>query len=454
MNHCIALLQKDNPQKKLYWLLFGACNVIIIGLAIAEAKWYYLLIVLAPFFIYCSIKNPFILPFGLYVFLVPFDRILDVIGFAQGATLTKFIGILTILVLSLKGTFEKKIIKTDSASLVLMLFVAYSVLTNVWAIEPKIVLSKMPTLVGLFIFYLVASTYKMREQEFNTLKWCILFGGIMACILTFYSFQSGSGYGHTERATITLQDESINPNFLSFNLLIPMSICIQMMLASTKKAHKAFFLCIFLFILYVIILTGSRKSLVGAAVIISFYITHIKNNKLTFVTIALTGFIVLLSIAPDFVVERIGGSLEDRGAGRLDIWLVGIKALERYWLLGAGFGNFPMAFNEFTNRSAYFVGLLRAAHNLYLQVLVETGVIGLLLLMWSLTKHHGLLKIRLVRDDLNRVMLRASFWSLLAAGLFADILLNKSFWLLFMMMVMYKNIGPTTRLPFQGKRLR
>jgi hypothetical protein len=82
----------------------------------------------------------------------------------------------------------------------------------------------MPTLVGLFVFYLIVSSYKIQEHEYNTLKWCILFGGILAAIVSFNLFQSGLGYGHTQRATITVQDASINPNALAISMLMPLSI--------------------------------------------------------------------------------------------------------------------------------------------------------------------------------------------------------------------------------------
>jgi O-antigen ligase len=434
----MALLRKDTSQKKLYWLLFGACNVIIIGLAIAEAKWYYLLIAIAPFFIYCSIKNPFILPFGLYVFLVPFDRILDVIGFAQGATLTKFVGILTILVLSLKGTFENKIIKPDPASLVMMLLVTYCVLTNIWAIKPEMVFSKVPTLVSLFVFYLIASSYKIKAEEYNVLKWCILLGGILAAALTLKSFESGAFYGHSQRATIAFGDEAINPNTVAISLLLPLSISLQMMLSDLRKSRKALFVCIFLLLSYAVIITGSRKSLLGLVVILAFYISHTR-NKMVFGAFVSAAMMVLLLAAPEYFTERVGLSLEDRGAGRLDIWYVGIKALQRYWMSGAGLGNFPLAFNEFINEGAASLHFSRGAHNHYLMILIETGIVGLSLMLWTLIKHYQLLKSRLVKYDLDFIMLKASFWSIMTAGLFADIFYHKSFWLLLMMIVMYRN---------------
>lgn len=440
MNHYITKTINGTWRKRVTWILFGAFLTIIMAFAIAEAKWHYLLIVSAPFFIYIAIKSPFILPFGLYVLLIPFDPILAVLGFAKGATLTKFIGILAILVLTLKGFIENKFIRPGSVAIIFMLFIAYCFLTFLWAIDSGHVFSQMPTLIGLFVFYLITSLYKIKEQEYKALTWCVLFGGILAAVLTFYMFNTGLGFAHTQRATITLMHESLNPNALAISLLIPVSVCTQMMfIKPVKKIHRVFFLCLFLLMVYVIILTGSRKSLIGVGIILAFFYTHIK-NKLTFATIALIGAMVLLALTPDYFIERIGSSIEDGGAGRLVIWHVGVKALREYWLLGAGFGNFPLAFNQFINEVPSFAGFSRGAHNIYLMILIETGVVGLFLFFWTLKKHYELLKVHSMRQDLNLVMLKASFWSILIAGFFADILLDKACWLLFMMIVMYRNV--------------
>jgi O-antigen ligase len=442
MNNYIASTKSDRIWKNMLWLLFGAFSVMIIGIALAKQNWLYLVIPIVPYFIYFSVKHPFVFPFGLYVLLIPFNSLLDVIGFAPGATLTKLFGILTILVLSLKGAFEKKFIKPESASLVLMLFVVYCLLTSVWAINQDVVSSQVPTVLGLFIFYLIVSAYKIQDEDFNSLKRCIFIGGILAASFTIYSYQSGLFYGHSFRATMTIEDSTVNPNTIGFSLLMPLSICVQMMLSSRKKMHKIFLFSIFLLLSYVIVVTGSRKALLGIAIILAVYNTRIR-NKLTFGTVALVAMTAVILIAPDYFTERIGQSLTDRGAGRLDIWDVGIAALQRYWLLGAGLGNFPLAFNKFVNEGGgNFVGFARDAHNIYLMVLVETGIIGLSLLLWTFKKHHTLLRSRLIQDDLNIVMLRASFWSTLLVGFFANIFLSKSFWLMLMMIAMYRNVSP------------
>ncbi len=94
-------------------IVFG----IIAGISIASGKLQYLLLFLSiPLIILC-IKKPFIFPFGLYVALLPLEPLLVLTGERGGATLTKFIGILTALVLLFKGVFEKNLKYPDNAAL-------------------------------------------------------------------------------------------------------------------------------------------------------------------------------------------------------------------------------------------------------------------------------------------------------------------------------------------------
>src|SRR3989304_4061795 len=88
---------RENFLKSKLWVILGIFVVLFLGYAIADENWFYLGALLIPLFIYLSIEKPFIFPFGFYVFLLPFDRILTLSDSGKGATLTKYIGVLTML---------------------------------------------------------------------------------------------------------------------------------------------------------------------------------------------------------------------------------------------------------------------------------------------------------------------------------------------------------------------
>jgi O-antigen ligase len=165
----------------------------------------------------------------------------------------------------------------------------------------------------------------------------------------------------------------------------------------------------------------------------------LKKKKISFGLVATALGFIVMTFVPDYFVERISQAGETGGAGRLDIWYVGWRALEKYWLVGAGFGNFPNAYTEFADYAPHFQGGNRASHNIFVGSFVEVGVIGLSLLVLAIIKHFRLIQLRGIRFDKELIMLNAVFWGMLVSSLFLDTLLYKPFWLLWMMIVMYRN---------------
>lgn len=72
---------------------------------------------------------------------------------------------------------------------------------------------------------------------------------------------------------------------------------------------------------------------------------------------------------------------ETSNKGRLEIWQYSVESVYRHPILGIGVGNFPFALEE--KITAAKKGA--SAHNLYLDILVETGILGLGAFLWMVT---------------------------------------------------------------------
>ncbi len=85
------------------------------------------------------------------------------------------------------------------------------------------------------------------------------------------------------------------------------------------------------------------------------------------------------------------GAREENDTGRPDIWRVGFEVVKDKPILGAGFGNYiyeaPRHLFEagYVRRSDLIIVTPLPAHNMYLHVLVDSGVVGLALFMVILT---------------------------------------------------------------------
>jgi len=99
-------------------------------------------------------------------------------------------------------------------------------------------------------------------------------------------------------------------------------------------------------------------------------------------------FVFFFGVASQAARDRITES--DGGSGRTDIWKVGWRLVEDNPVLGVGGGNFQVSSIHYllvpgTIRfDEYIVDLPTVAHNAYLQVLAETGIVGLVLFLVSI----------------------------------------------------------------------
>ena len=105
----------------------------------------------------------------------------------------------------------------------------------------------------------------------------------------------------------------------------------------------------------------------------------LKNRKLIFVVAAL--LLTCQTVAPVAVQERINmtygkdNTLETSADQRVQLWTDAAQLISDNPIVGSGFATYM-----FMGR----VGHLRDTHNIYIKVLVETGIVGLLIFLWLL----------------------------------------------------------------------
>lgn len=95
------------------------------------------------------------------------------------------------------------------------------------------------------------------------------------------------------------------------------------------------------------------------------------------VVIALFAGVVLLGGEP--ALSRFVGTVnaDDPTTGRAHFWSTSLKIIQDHPLMGVGLGAFHLAYTRYDTRNGLF--RLEQAHNDYLQVLTDAGIIGLLL---------------------------------------------------------------------------
>jgi O-antigen ligase len=142
--------------------------------------------------------------------------------------------------------------------------------------------------------------------------------------------------------------------------------------------------------------TGSRGGLIGTGVVglyVLFTLPRVPAHRRAVIAVigiaAMVGVFLLFGV---FSADRfsIGAILNSKGTGRIAIWSGAIQVLQGHWVLGLGLGGFNInAIYLLQNTSNVDLSILSnrtvqaqggiVAQNLYLQIVLDMGLIGLVL---------------------------------------------------------------------------
>ncbi|RME04785.1 MAG: O-antigen ligase domain-containing protein [Planctomycetota bacterium] len=165
--------------------------------------------------------------------------------------------------------------------------------------------------------------------------------------------------------TLTLPPKKKKILRLATLTLLELCLLLCLYLTKSKGAWLAFLLGGALFALLI-----GRKTL----------FTSPKKIALTSLLVAAAALGILTIAALAFGLDSLQYSLETR----LDYWKATLKMIRDHWLNGVGIYNFHVFYPAYKLPQATEV--IRTAHNDYLQLFAELGIIGLLLYLWLLLK--------------------------------------------------------------------
>ena len=226
-------------------------------------------------------------------------------------------------------------------------------------------------MLSLLFTYLVNDGYKLRvAYQAYTLGALVAFG------IIFYSYLNGITGPYYNRYTVPNIETDNMAIILSFG--IPMAVWLYTQ--SQSWMGKLVNLAAVPLIFYGIFLTGTRTGLVtGMLGLLYLAFTQRKasfNLKMVYVGIAIGVAVAVVSLAPKESVERIfsiGKSLESGNLNsRETIWQYSIESWKDNPVIGSGTGSLGHALNKF--HVAY-----KSAHNSYIHIMTEHGVIGLVI---------------------------------------------------------------------------
>ncbi len=350
--------------------------------------------------------------------------------------------------------------KTLGASWFYLLFLIFALSSALWALRPSKTLLSVLSLIELFGLYFSVSVFPLTGNDYVFVSKAVILGGFVAASFGLILYFSGITYPYSPRCTLVINNSKwVDPNHFAASMIIPFMLSLEQTVKKKTAVEKAVFLIIVVVIGAALFLTGSRGVLLGVFVALTFLLFRTK-PKITLRGIIIISVFSLLAI---FILSMFPNSpqlisrfslktiLLSGGAGRFAIWKAGWKAFLHRPIFGYGYANFPYAYNLFRRffRGYYFSMTARPAHNIYLQIFTETGIIGGMLFLYAMYKYWRFLK-HLEKRNAHAITLESAFLALMVTGVTLGILSYKYFWLVFDLIAILYN---TKRLGGKFERI-
>lgn len=341
--------------------------------------------------------------YGLFIALIVTNllRIPDRIpglGYAR-PTLLLVIAITGLILMSREGRPGGN---RSSTSRFLMILVGYVFLAIPFAEWPGSALGRgvegFVSAVVFFFFplYLVDS-YERLKKLITVFVLCQVFRVLEPLFLHittgYWGSQAYMGDGEFMNRLSGAPNDTIGPNGLSFVIMTTLPFLHYLFGGDRRAAMRGVYVLLLPILLYTLLLTGSRSGMVGLVVVYFFVIVR-SNRRGAMIIAALIALCIMVFAMDDNSRDRYlslvshntknSATTEGRVSGVLRDFEIG----KRRPLFGHGIG---------TSREALanFAGIDQLSHDLYTEVFIELGAIGLIIFMGVLVSIvHNVLDVR------------------------------------------------------------
>jgi O-antigen ligase len=329
-------------------------------------------------------KIAFLFVLGL-IFSVPWQNVIVIEALG---TISRLLGFAAIGVAILVILIYRRIQEPSLLILVMLIFVIWSFATYFWSVRPAATIGRVVTLVQLVSMVWLLWEFCNNYQDFVKILQTYVFGCMVAVVDMLVTFSTNTGSSFRIAAT------GFNPNWLAITLATGIPIAWYLVYSDTSKYLRWINLISIPLIVFAIILTASRGGfvamLVGLAVIpLTLFYLERRIQRVVIISgivIIMTLIFYLPQIYPRIEqnIDRLMGTQTAITEGSLNyrevIWRAGWQVFKQHPITGVG----ARGFSE-TVSGHLVSGRNFAAHNAYLSVLVDTGIIGLILFLSMLT---------------------------------------------------------------------
>ena len=239
---------------------------------------------------------------------------------------------------------------------------------------------------AIMVFYfIVINTIRDKKQLFDLLTVFAL-SGALVCLYGVAQYLFGWNINQAwmdeqmfgdirMRIYSTLE----NPNVLGEYILLVLPVCIGLMWVKRGAPAKLVYAAIATVAAAALILTSSRGCWIGSMVAAAVFVTFAA-GKLWGLVLLILPFVPMF--LPESIINRfasIGDMGDSSTSYRVYIWMGTLNMLKDFWLSSIGMGS--EAFTAVYPFYSYNAVVAPHSHNLFLQILVEAGVVGIVVFL-------------------------------------------------------------------------
>jgi O-antigen ligase len=324
------------------------------------------------------------IPAAILVIAYPFIGVLAAVflmPFVPTMMIAAVIGAVSLLFFLKLLTDKKYSFKTDLTGIFIIIYIFITLFKGFTSLSPQTSIN-IALLTSLFmaVYFLVVSmtdSEKKLELLIFTFSTSALFTGIYGI------FQSISGMRDTtwtdtaefEGLTTRVFSTFANPNVFGEYLLLAIPVAAAAIIFVKKWPMKLYYAGVAVVLLANLALTYSRGCYLAIALSVLVFVLIMEKRLIVLFS---AGIFVLPAVLPPAMLNRILGitNMEDSSSKyRVSIYQASVRILQDFWPSGVGQG--PDAYNRVFPFYAFNDVTAQHAHNLFLQVFVETGIFGI-----------------------------------------------------------------------------
>lgn len=307
------------------------------------------------------------------------------------------------------------------------------------------------TLIAIVVVILMQA-----PSAFRRVTWTLIFSGIFLCSLSVYQYITGTYDNNYGGFALSLSHQIIgaiddfratgpmgDPNYFAQIAVVFVPISLERFMHDKRMRNRLLALWCLVTSVITVIITYSRGGLFAMVlgVLIFFLFYPPKRNHVVFIILSL---VALYGALPRNYVDRLmtftmffentgTQRLEERSfQGRLSENLTALEMIKDKPLFGVGLNSYKYLFPTYSKRLGLaLVATEREAHNTYLEILAETGIVGFLI--FTLMLGASIMAIIKARESFVRQLMpdyagmTVGFLGGFAAYFFAAIFLHNGF---------------------------